>query len=64
WRFENGKLQINLLQEKKYIKCEYSQNFPNLPLIEIIPQYLNQCRTLGRNKTMRAFRTWVREQLA
>lgn len=64
WRFENGKLQINVLQEGKYIKCEYSLNFPNLPLIEIIPQYLNQCRTLGRNKTLRAFRAWVREEIA
>ena len=64
WRFENGKLQINVLREGKYIQCEYSPNFPNFPLIEIIPQYLNQCRTLGRNKTMRAFRAWVREQIA
>lgn len=62
WRFENGKLQINVLQAGKYIKCEYSPNFPNLPLIEVIPQYVNQCRTLGRNKTMKAFRAWVREQ--
>lgn len=64
WRFENGKLEINVLREGKYIKCEYSPNFLNLPLSEIIPQYLNPCRTLGRNKTMRAFRTWVKEQLA
>jgi Uma2 family endonuclease len=63
WRFENGKLQINVLQAGKYIKCEYSPNFPNLPLIEVIPQYVNQCRTVGRNKTMRAFRAWVREQI-
>lgn len=63
WQFENGKLQINVLQEGKYIKCEYSPNFPNLPLIEMIPRYLNQCRTVGRNKTMRAFRAWVREQI-
>src|SRR4028118_1324412 len=63
WRFENGKLQINVLEEGKYIKCEHSQNFPHFPLIEMIPQYLSQCRTIGRNKTMRAFRAWVREQL-
>jgi Uma2 family endonuclease len=63
WQFENGKLQINLLQECKYIKCEYSPNFPNFPLIEIIPQYLNQCRTEGRNKTMKAFRAWIREKI-
>ncbi|HEY9726143.1 MAG TPA: Uma2 family endonuclease [Chroococcales cyanobacterium] len=63
WRFENGRLQINVLQAGKYIKCEYSSNFQNLPLIEVIPQYVNQCRTVGRNKTMRAFRAWVREQI-
>jgi Uma2 family endonuclease len=48
WRFENEKLQINVLREGKYIKCEYSPNFSNLPLIEIIPQYLNQSIALGR----------------
>lgn len=63
WQFENRKLQINVLQEGKYIKCESSPNFPNFPLIEIIPQYLNQSRTVGRNKTMKAFRAWVREKI-
>src|ERR671932_979349 len=63
WRFENSKLQINILQNGKYVKCESSPNFPNIPLIEIIPQYLSQCKTVGRNKTMKAFRAWVREQI-
>jgi Uma2 family endonuclease len=63
WQFENGKLQINVLQEGKYIKCEYSPNFPNFPLIDLIPQYFNQCQTEGRNKTMKAFRAWVREKI-
>lgn len=63
WQFENGKLQINVLRDGKYIKSEYSPNFSNFPLIEIIPQYLNQCRTEGRNKTMKAFRAWVREHI-
>ena len=63
WQFENGKLHINVLRDGKYIKTENSQNFPNFPLIEMIPQYLNQCRTEGRNKTMKVFRAWVREQI-
>lgn len=63
WRFEKGKLQINVLQEGKYIKGESSPIFPKFSLIEVIPQYLNQCRSVGRNKTMKAFRAWVREQL-
>ena len=63
WRFENGKLEINLLEENKYIVSEYSPTFPNLPLSEKIPEYLERCQKEGRNKTMKAFRSWVREEL-
>ncbi|MBE9211654.1 Uma2 family endonuclease [Plectonema cf. radiosum LEGE 06105] len=63
WRFEKGKLQINLLQNDSYIVSEKSKNFPNLPLAEILPQYLEQSKTAGRNTVIRAFRRWVREQI-
>ena len=55
WRFEEGNLQINVLREGKYVETKSSFNFP-LPLSEVIPQYLSQSKTLGRNKTMKAFR--------
>jgi Uma2 family endonuclease len=63
WRYEKNKLQILLLIKGKYVESLTSRNFPNLPLIEVIPQYLTQCRSEGRNKGMRAFRSWVKEQL-
>ena len=63
WRYEKGKLQILLLVDDQYVESKTSRNFPNFALIEVIPQYLTQCRTEGRNKGMKAFRTWVREQL-
>jgi Uma2 family endonuclease len=63
WQFEKRQLKINPLQEDKYIEVEFSPNFPNLPLKEIIPYYLNKCQIEGRNKTMKAFRKWVREQI-
>ncbi len=63
WRFEKGKLQIDILHDGKYIVSETSPNFPKLLLVEIIPQFLNQSKTLGRNKAMKAFRAWVKEQL-
>jgi Uma2 family endonuclease len=63
WRYEKNKLQILLLIEGKYVESLTSRNFPNLPLTEVIPQYLTQCRSEGRNKGMRAFRSWVKEQL-
>lgn len=63
WRFEKGKLQINILQNGQYIEVETSPNFPDFSLQEIIPDYLKQCKTEGRNKTMKAFRSLVQEQM-
>jgi Uma2 family endonuclease len=63
WRFEEGKLQINVLEAGQYTEVPESPTFPGFPLIEVIPQYLLRCQTEGRNKTMKAFRAWVREQI-
>ena len=63
WRYENGKLQINILQDAKYIESEISSTFPNLPIVEEIPRFVEQSRTLGRSPTLRAFRQWVRKQI-
>ena len=63
WRFEKGKLQINLLQNDSYVVSEQSKNFPDLPLAEVLPKYLEQSKTAGRNSVIRAFRRWVREQI-
>ena len=61
WRFEKGQLQINILQQGKYIEAENSPNFPNLVLKKIIPEYLEQVKQSGRNQTMKAFRALIRE---
>jgi Uma2 family endonuclease len=59
WRFENGILQINILQDGVYVESKSSLNFPNLPLIEVIPESLQKSRTIGRNAILKAFRNWV-----
>ena len=63
WQFERGKLQINILQNETYAEFEYSLNFPGMPLAEVIPIYLEQSKTVGRNTALKAFRTWVREHI-
>jgi Uma2 family endonuclease len=63
WRYENGKLQINILEDGKYIESEISPTFPNLPSDEAIPRFVEQSRTLGRSPTLRLFRQWVREEI-
>ncbi len=63
WRFDNGKLQINVLQNGCYVESQESLNFPRFPLVEAIPRYLEQSKTAGRNATLKAFRLWVRLQI-
>jgi len=63
WRFEKGKLKIYLLEDGKYLESDKSKIFPGFPLREAIPEYRDRVKTTGRNKTMKAFRAWVKEQI-
>ena len=63
WRYKQQGLEIFLLQEGKYIKSQSSPNFPNIPIIELVNEYVQQCLTIGRSQAMRNFRTWVKDNL-
>ena len=63
WRYNGRKLEIRVLQDGKYVKCDRSLQFPNFPITHLIPQYLEQSKTAGRNVAMKAFRAWVRSQI-
>jgi Uma2 family endonuclease len=63
WRFDQGKLQINVLQDGSYALVAESPNFLGLPLCEVLPRYLVESKIIGRNKVLRAFRQWAREQI-
>lgn len=63
WRYDGNNLQINVLQDGKYIESNRSYNFPNLAIGEVIHQYVEQSKTSGRNATMKVFRSWARGQI-
>jgi Uma2 family endonuclease len=63
WRREGDRIQIYVLQSGQYHEVEDSPTFSGWMLHTVIPTYLQQSRAIGRNKTMRAFRAWVREEL-
>lgn len=63
WRYQNRKLQINVLQAGKYVELQASPTFPDLPVVAGISHYLEMSRTAGTAPAIRAFRRWVREQL-
>jgi Uma2 family endonuclease len=58
-----GKLQINVLQGGSYALVAESPNFLGLPLCEVVPRYLAESKIIGRNKVLKSFRRWVREQI-
>ncbi|MDB9447209.1 Uma2 family endonuclease [Anabaena sp. CS-542/02] len=59
WRYTKQGLEISVLQEGKYLKVLSSPNFPNIPIVELINKYVQQCLTIGRSQAMRNFRTWL-----
>ncbi|HEY9707308.1 MAG TPA: Uma2 family endonuclease [Oculatellaceae cyanobacterium] len=61
WRYETNQLQINVLQEGKYVASPSSAIFSGLPIIELITEFVVQSVTLGRSPTLRAFRNRVRQ---
>ncbi|MGB3533022.1 MAG: Uma2 family endonuclease [Microcoleaceae cyanobacterium] len=64
WRFEQGQLQINILQPNgQYAVQQRSVIFPNLPLVENLQKFVQQSQEIGRNKTMKLFRQWVRDSV-
>ncbi len=63
WRFNGTELLILLLENGNYVESEISRQFPHLPIKQIIPQYLEKSKQDGRNKTMKAFRQWLKTVL-
>ncbi|MEH2191505.1 MAG: Uma2 family endonuclease [Nostoc sp.] len=64
WRHTQQGLEISVLREGKYIKSEFSPNFPNIPIVELVNEYVQQCLTIGRSQAMRNFRDWVKNNLS
>jgi Uma2 family endonuclease len=63
WRYNGSSLEINVLQEGRYVDSEQSLHFPGLPVIDVIPNYLEQSRTTGRTALLRSFRRWVQAHI-
>ncbi len=63
WRRIGSKIRVYVLQGDRYVEVDESHSFPGWPLASEIPKYLEQSRTDGRNKAMRAFRQWVRGRI-
>ncbi|BAC89225.1 Uma2 family endonuclease [Gloeobacter violaceus] len=64
WRLEAGRLRIDVLREGEYIEVEQSPTFPDLPLKENLSRFLAMAQSEGPRLALKAFRQWVRGQIA
>jgi Uma2 family endonuclease len=64
WRYENGSLEINLLQGDEYIKSKTSLIFSNFPVTDEISRFVKMAKTAGTTLALREFRKWVKEYIA
>ena len=61
WQYDGQTLQIHLWQNGQYIASKNSAIFPNIPVIDEIPYYMNESKIIGRNATMKKFRAWIQK---
>jgi hypothetical protein len=60
WRYGKQGLQINVLEAGKYVELNLSPTFPDIPIIELVNQYVQQSQVVGSSQAIQAFRNWVR----
>jgi len=63
WRYNGAALEISILRDGQYEPSAQSLHFSDLPLTDVIPDYLEQSRTSGRTVLLRAFRRWVQDHM-
>ncbi|MGB5768987.1 MAG: Uma2 family endonuclease, partial [Crocosphaera sp.] len=61
WRYNGERLQINVLQNGKYITTDKSNIFPQFNLVKKIPEILKSAQIIGSAKALKEFRKWVKE---
>jgi Uma2 family endonuclease len=64
WRRVGQTIRIYQLLDGQYVEVEKSPTFPDWPLQAEIPTYVAQSQVEGRNRAMRSFRLWVRQNRA
>ena len=63
WRYGKQGLQINVLENGKYVESDFSPTFPGIPIIELVNQYVQQSKAIGSSQAIQAFRNWLRDNI-
>jgi Uma2 family endonuclease len=56
WVYQNAQLKIYLLQQGQYVDSNASRLFPSLPILQLIPLWVQRGLAEGAGKVLREFR--------
>ena len=56
WIYTEEKFTIKVFTDGLYVESSISPTFPDLPILELIPNLINQAFTIGSSKMLREFR--------
>ncbi len=56
WIYTEEKFTIKVFTNGLYLESSISPNFPDLPILELIPSLINQPFTIGSSKMLRELR--------
>jgi Uma2 family endonuclease len=59
WRFDDGQLRIDCLQNGEYVEVAESPLFPGWPIKDAVERYVRQARASNQRKAKKEFRQWV-----
>jgi Uma2 family endonuclease len=60
WRYDQGRLRIDVLQAGQYIQVEESPTFSDWPVVELAERYVVRSREAGHGQAIRELREEVR----
>lgn len=63
WLYDRT-LKIYILRDGEYVESQFSSIFGNLPILDVITQFLEISCQQGRSAAMKAFRLWMQENLS
>ncbi|MCA6576925.1 MAG: Uma2 family endonuclease [Pseudanabaena sp. M085S1SP2A07QC] len=63
WLYDQT-LKIYILRDGEYVESQLSPIFGDIPIREVIPQFLEISLSQGRSTAMKAFRLWMQENLS
>ncbi len=62
WRFQAGRLRIDILQAGEYVQSDESLVFAGLPLVEVLARFIAMANELGPRVALKSFRQWFQER--